>query len=146
MAASPAAIATAPNTMPAIAARGLLASPRLTRRLALSPVNTATTPSGTPISSQHVASANPPRITEATPSWFLGASGWLMLANLGVGSHSTTQPKPASVILGGLALATCWLLIGVPLGVVAVLTGDSAKRRVSRGEASNPRAAIAAWC
>jgi len=48
-----------------------------------------------------------------------------------------------SVILGGLALATCWLLIGVPLGVVAVLTGDIAKRRVSRGEASNPRAAIA---
>jgi hypothetical protein len=49
----------------------------------------------------------------------------------------------ASVILGGFALATCWLLIGVPLGVVAVLTGDIAKRRVSRGEASNPRAAIA---
>ena len=49
----------------------------------------------------------------------------------------------ASVILGGLALATCWLLIGVPLGVVAVLTGDIARRRVSRGEASNPRAAIA---
>jgi len=49
----------------------------------------------------------------------------------------------ASVILGGLALATCWLLIGVPLGVVAVLTGDIAKRRVSRGEANNPRVAIA---
>jgi hypothetical protein len=49
----------------------------------------------------------------------------------------------ASVILGGFALATCWLLIGVPLGVVAVLTGDIAKRRVSRGEASNPRTAIA---
>jgi hypothetical protein len=49
----------------------------------------------------------------------------------------------ASVILGGLALATCWLLIGVPLGVVAVFTGDIAKRRVSRGEASNPGAAIA---
>lgn len=47
------------------------------------------------------------------------------------------------MILGGLALATCWLLIGVPLGVVAVLTGDIAKRRVNRGEASNPRAAIA---
>jgi hypothetical protein len=48
-----------------------------------------------------------------------------------------------SAILGGLALASCWLLIGVPLGVAAVLTGDIAKRRVGRGEASNPRVAIA---
>ena len=75
MATSPATIATAPNTMPAIAARGLVASPRLTRRRAISPVNSATTPRGTPISSQQVASANPPRITEMTPTWFRGSPG-----------------------------------------------------------------------
>jgi ABC-type phosphate transport system permease subunit len=48
-----------------------------------------------------------------------------------------------SLLLGGLALATCWLLIGVPLGIAALLTGDIARRRVNRGEANNPRAAIA---
>jgi hypothetical protein len=48
-----------------------------------------------------------------------------------------------SVILGVGALVSCWLLIGVPLGIVALLTGDVARRRVSRGEATNPRAAIA---
>jgi ABC-type phosphate transport system permease subunit len=47
-----------------------------------------------------------------------------------------------SLLLGGLALATCWLLIGVPLGIAALLTGDIARRRVNRGEANNPRAAI----
>lgn len=47
-----------------------------------------------------------------------------------------------SVILGGLALVTCWLLIGVPLGIAALLTGDIARRRVSRGEATNPRVAV----
>lgn len=49
----------------------------------------------------------------------------------------------ASVILGGLALITCWLLIGVPLGIAALLTGDVARRRASKGDATNPRAAIA---
>ena len=49
----------------------------------------------------------------------------------------------ASLLLGGLALITCWLLVGVPLGIAALLTGDIARRRVSRGEANNPRAAIA---
>jgi ABC-type phosphate transport system permease subunit len=53
------------------------------------------------------------------------------------------QAGVISVILGGLALATCWLLIGVPLGIAALLSGDIARRRVSRGEATNPRAAIA---
>jgi hypothetical protein len=53
------------------------------------------------------------------------------------------QVGTASLLLGGLALITCWLLVGVPLGIAALLTGDIARRRVSRGEASNPRAAIA---
>lgn len=49
----------------------------------------------------------------------------------------------ASLLLGGLALITCWLLLGVPLGIAALLTGDIARRRVGRGEANNPRVAIA---
>lgn len=53
------------------------------------------------------------------------------------------QVGAASVILGVVALITCWLLIGVPMGIAAVLTGDVARRRVQRGEANNPRAAIA---
>ena len=48
----------------------------------------------------------------------------------------------ASLILGVLALGTCWLLLGVPLGIAAVLTGDVARRRVQRHEATNPRAAM----
>src|ERR1700734_3535703 len=61
--------------------------------------------------------------------------------------YSTDEPRNqvgvVSVILGGLALATCWLLIGVPLGIAALLAGDIARRRASHGEATNPRAAIA---
>ena len=53
------------------------------------------------------------------------------------------QVGVASLILGVVALTTCWLLIGVPLGIAAVLTGDVARRRVQRREANNPRAAIA---
>jgi len=49
----------------------------------------------------------------------------------------------ASLILGISALVTSWALIGIVLGVVAVLTGDIGRRRVARGEATNPRAAIA---
>ncbi len=49
----------------------------------------------------------------------------------------------ASLILGAVALFTCWLLIGVPLGIAAVVTGDIARRRVARGEANNPRTALA---
>ena len=75
MATSPATIATAPNTMPAIAARGLFASRRCTRRRATSPVSTAAIPRGTPTSSQQLMSAVTPKITEATPTWFRGASG-----------------------------------------------------------------------
>lgn len=49
----------------------------------------------------------------------------------------------ASLILGLLGLMTCWLLIGVPFGLAAVITGDIARRRVQRGEANNPRIALA---
>jgi len=49
----------------------------------------------------------------------------------------------ATLILGVVALLTCWLLLGVPFGVAAVITGDTARRRVQRGEANNPRTAIA---
>jgi hypothetical protein len=49
----------------------------------------------------------------------------------------------ASVLLGIVALMTCWLMIGVPFGIAAVITGDIARRRVQRGTASNPRVATA---
>ncbi|OBH49976.1 DUF4190 domain-containing protein [Mycobacterium sp. E2479] len=49
----------------------------------------------------------------------------------------------ASVLLGLVGLLTCWLLLGVPFGIAAVVTGDIARRRVARGEANNPRAAMA---
>ncbi len=49
----------------------------------------------------------------------------------------------ASLVLGAVALITCWLLIGVPFGVAAVVTGDIGRRRVTRGEANNPRIALA---
>ena len=49
----------------------------------------------------------------------------------------------ASLIVGLVALMTCWLLIGVPFGIAAVITGDIARRRVQRGEANNPRIAMA---
>ncbi|EFG75476.1 hypothetical protein HMPREF0591_4576 [Mycobacterium parascrofulaceum ATCC BAA-614] len=45
--------------------------------------------------------------------------------------------------MGLVALVTCWLLIGVPFGIAAVITGDIARRRVQRGEANNPRMALA---
>jgi hypothetical protein len=49
----------------------------------------------------------------------------------------------ASLILGLVALVTCWLLIGVPFGIAAVITGDIGRGRVKRGEADNPRTAMA---
>lgn len=49
----------------------------------------------------------------------------------------------ASLILGVVSLMTCWLLIGVPFGIAAVITGDIARRRVRRGAANNPRIAMA---
>jgi uncharacterized membrane protein len=49
----------------------------------------------------------------------------------------------ASLILGLVALITCWLLIGVPFGIAAVITGDIGRGRVKRGEANNPRTAMA---
>jgi hypothetical protein len=49
----------------------------------------------------------------------------------------------ASVLVGLVALLTCWLLVGVPFGIAAVITGDIARRRVQRGEANNPRIAMA---
>lgn len=48
----------------------------------------------------------------------------------------------ASVLLGLIGLITCWLLLGVPFGIAAVVTGDIARRRVARGEANNPRTAV----
>ncbi|OBG74391.1 DUF4190 domain-containing protein [Mycobacterium sp. E2462] len=48
----------------------------------------------------------------------------------------------ASLLLGAVGLVTCWLLIGVPLGIAAVVTGDIARRRVQRGEATNPGIAL----
>ncbi len=54
-----------------------------------------------------------------------------------------SQVGVASLILGVVALITCRLLIGVPLGIAALLTGDIARRRVKRGEANNPRIAMA---
>lgn len=49
----------------------------------------------------------------------------------------------ASLLVGIVALITCWLLVGVPFGIVAVITGDVGRRRAQRGEASNPRVALA---
>jgi threonine/homoserine/homoserine lactone efflux protein len=49
----------------------------------------------------------------------------------------------ASLLLGLVGLITCWLLLGVPFGIAAVVTGDIARRRVSRGEANNRRTALA---
>lgn len=49
----------------------------------------------------------------------------------------------ASLLLGLVSLVTCWLLIGVPFGIAAVITGDTARRRAHRGEANNPRTAMA---
>src|ERR1700743_1091094 len=63
--------------MPAIAARRLVASPRLPRPRAMSPVITAATPKGIPISSQQEISATKPKSTEATPSSLRGACGSL---------------------------------------------------------------------
>jgi hypothetical protein len=48
----------------------------------------------------------------------------------------------ASVILGLVALMTCWLMIGVPFGVAAVITGDLGRGRVKNGDANNPRTAM----
>jgi ABC-type phosphate transport system permease subunit len=49
----------------------------------------------------------------------------------------------AALLVGLVALLTCWMLIGVPFGIAAVITGDVARRRVRRGEANNPRIALA---
>ena len=49
----------------------------------------------------------------------------------------------ASVLLGLVGLVTCWLLLGVPFGIAALVTGDIARRRVARGEANNFRTAWA---
>jgi hypothetical protein len=49
----------------------------------------------------------------------------------------------ASLLLGLVALMTCWLMIGIPFGIAAVITGDIGRGRVKRGEANNPRVALA---
>jgi len=60
------------------------------------------------------------------------------------------QPDPprnqfgvASLLLGVVGLITCWALIGTFFGIAAVVTGDIARGRVKRGEANNPRTALA---
>jgi hypothetical protein len=49
----------------------------------------------------------------------------------------------AALLLGVVGILTCWLMLGVPFGIAAVVTGDIARRRVQRGEANNPRIAVA---
>ena len=49
----------------------------------------------------------------------------------------------ASLILGLVGLLSCWLLIGTFFGIAAVVTGDIGRGRVKRGEANNPRTALA---
>jgi hypothetical protein len=49
----------------------------------------------------------------------------------------------ASLILGLVGLITCWALIGTFFGIAAVVTGDIARGRVKRGQADNPRTALA---
>ncbi|MGA7050702.1 MAG: DUF4190 domain-containing protein [Mycobacterium sp.] len=60
------------------------------------------------------------------------------------------QPDPprnefgvASLILGLVGLISCWLLIGTFFGIAAIVTGDIGRGRVKRGEADNPRIALA---
>lgn len=78
-----------------------------------------------------------------------GYSGWragprrLEWADMGHPDAPRNQVGVAALILGVAALISCWLLVGVPLGIAAVLTGDVARRRVQRREANNPRAAMA---
>jgi len=45
--------------------------------------------------------------------------------------------------LGLVALMTCWLMIGIPFGIAAIITGDLGRGRVKRGQATNPRTALA---
>lgn len=49
----------------------------------------------------------------------------------------------ASLLLGLVGLITCWMMLGVPFGIAAVVTGDIARRRIARGEANNRRTALA---
>lgn len=49
----------------------------------------------------------------------------------------------AALLVGVVALLTCWMLLGVPFGIAAVITGDLARRRAQRGEATNARTALA---
>jgi hypothetical protein len=49
----------------------------------------------------------------------------------------------ASLVLALVALITCWLMVGVPFGIAAIITGDIGRGRVKRGEANNPRVAVA---
>jgi hypothetical protein len=60
------------------------------------------------------------------------------------------EPEPprnqfgvASLVLGVVGLLTCWALIGTFFGIAAFVTGDIARGRVKRGEANNPRTALA---
>jgi hypothetical protein len=48
-----------------------------------------------------------------------------------------------SLILGGVAIATSWLVIGLFFGFAALATGLAARARVTRGEANKRGTAIA---
>jgi ABC-type phosphate transport system permease subunit len=48
----------------------------------------------------------------------------------------------AALLVGMVALISCWLMVGIPFGVAAIITGDMARARVKRGEANNPRTAL----
>jgi ABC-type phosphate transport system permease subunit len=60
-----------------------------------------------------------------------------------------SQPVPpdkygvASVLLGVVALITCWLVIGIFFGVAAVITGSVARTHAKRGEAGKSVSASA---
>jgi hypothetical protein len=66
----------------------------------------------------------------------------------GVGYRAVAGPHRnrlgvVSLILGGVAIATSWLAIGLFFGTAALATGLAARARVKRGEANNRGTAIA---
>jgi hypothetical protein len=48
-----------------------------------------------------------------------------------------------ALTLGVVAAVTSWLVIGIPFGVAALAVGAAGRARVSRGQATNRRSAIA---
>jgi Domain of unknown function (DUF4190) len=105
-------------------------------------------PSGRPCDtlsdrSRHAILWGPPDGVRSTP---LRCLKWAHMSRpvRGETSHAPRNEfGVASLILGLVALITCWMLIGVPFGIAAVITGDIGRGRVKRGEANNPRTAMA---